>query len=558
MVSKALGVLFLIFAFVTSTMVFGTPSISQQALSVCVYYDAPVDRPNYQLGHIYAVMMRNLLGHFQEVQPKLIPIREYQSRSLFGCDRVAYFGSYYDSPTPESFYNDLSLYKRPVLWSGYNIWNLQTFMGPSAFSRKTGFEFLRLFQYSKKPNPPVTEAGFYKYFDYKGQRFHKLDQIDHRFRKHHSHVEIGLIKKELAEVLSWAEDNHTGLRTPYITAYNDFFYVADIPFSYIHESDRYLIFSDLLFDFLKLPPRHSVKKALVRIEDIHPSTDLRLLYLTLSKFKKYHIPFLISVIPKFVDPFGYLTGVPQSKTLKQNPPLVKALRYAENLGGEFVLHGFTHQLDQQLNCETGASGSDHEFWDGCLRRPLAFESETWVLERIYKAIDHLHDAGLEYVAWLPPHYEASPLAYKMFAKVFPATIQRVRYTPDGADPGNPAHWGGQFFPYEIYQDYYGQRIWPENLGNVRISDKKERDIHVRSTEDILESIRLNSVIRDSWASFFWHSQIVDTEEGLASLDRILKEIHKYGYQFVSLSELNQISPTNPSHHLLPPPPTKKP
>ena len=49
-------------------------------------------------------------------------------------------------------------------------------------------------------------------------------------------------------------------------------YVGELPFVYTSETDRYLVFADLLFDALapRTPERH---RALLRLEDINPRTD---------------------------------------------------------------------------------------------------------------------------------------------------------------------------------------------------------------------------------------------------------------------------------------------
>ena len=47
----------------------------------------------------------------------------------------------------------------------------------------------------------------------------------------------------------------------------NFWYVADMPFSYIGPRDRYLVFADLLHDMLGVQHAES-HKALVRLEDV--------------------------------------------------------------------------------------------------------------------------------------------------------------------------------------------------------------------------------------------------------------------------------------------------
>jgi len=62
------------------------------------------------------------------------------------------------------------------------------------------------------------------------------------------------------------------LYAPYVLRNEMRWYVADLPFSCMHEEDRYLIFADLLFDMLGEPPARCDRRlALVRFEDVHPA-----------------------------------------------------------------------------------------------------------------------------------------------------------------------------------------------------------------------------------------------------------------------------------------------
>jgi uncharacterized protein YdaL len=88
---------------------------------------------------------------------------------------------------------------------------------------------------------------------------------------------------------------------PYILRSGNFWYVADCPFEYVSETDRYLLFADLLHDMLgeDHPRSHRV---LIRIEDVHPLEDPNRLRAVANLLHSEKVPFLISLIPYYVNP----------------------------------------------------------------------------------------------------------------------------------------------------------------------------------------------------------------------------------------------------------------
>jgi peptidoglycan/xylan/chitin deacetylase (PgdA/CDA1 family) len=56
---------------------------------------------------------------------------------------------------------------------------------------------------------------------------------------------------------------------------------------------------------------------------------------------------------------------------------------------------------------------------------------------------------------------------------------------------------------------------------------------------MLEAARLNKVVRDAWASFFWHPVLIRTELGIHSLERLVDGVRAEGYEFVSLQDLRK-------------------
>ena len=105
-------------------------------------------------------------------------------------------------------------------------------------------------------------------------------------------------------------------------------------------------------------------------------------------------------------------------------------------------------------------------------------------------------------------------------------------------------WNGQAFPYEIYGDIHGQRLLPENLGNSQPFE----NAHVlipRTVVEIVADAKRNLVIRDAWASFFYHPFLFnDYNSGgrgsyygdPAELVYLVTEIKKLGYEFIDAED----------------------
>src|SRR5207248_6421115 len=100
-----------------------------------------------------------------------------------------------------------------------------------------------------------------------------------------------------------------GTSFPWALRSRNLTYVGEIPFTYTDETDRQIIFSDLLFDALapSTPERH---RALVRLEDINPTNDPAQLRAAADWLASQGVPFGFGVSPRYLDPTGhYNNGV---------------------------------------------------------------------------------------------------------------------------------------------------------------------------------------------------------------------------------------------------------
>ena len=500
-------------------------SAAGAALRVCLYYDGEDNAAGFLVGERSAVMVRNLLGHFKEVEVTMSALARYAAGALSRCERAIYLGAYFDAKVPDAFLADAAAYRAPFLWMNYNIWKLQERLGAEEFAARWGFAYRRV--EDAAPAPAGEIPHFFREFVYKGATFRKPALLNGAGELI-AHPHIVLVANHSASVLAEAVHSASKARTPYALRKGEHFYIADNPVSVIDQRDRYLILADLLFDFLKLEPRSKKRYALARIEDVDPAYDLKLLYLTIEVFRARKLPFAISLIPRHVGPEGALD-------LTGNMKFVRMIRYAVANGASIMVHGYEHRLTVDLGCGISYSGEGHEFWDGCNHAPLPFESAPFFQRKVERAKKLLDEAKIPYAGWVTPHYAASPLALRVIHANFDRILQQMTYFVEGR-PTTPAYAIDQFFPYSIVRDYYGYHIWPENLGYVPLPEQGGTPQHV---DAMLESARLHKVVRDAWASFFWHPPLIRTSIGLQSLEKLVDGIRAEGYEFVSLQELRR-------------------
>ncbi len=474
------------------------------------------------VGSIHARMLGNLITHFPFTY-YVSPIESYRQGMIARYVATFYIGSTYDNPLPTAFVQDVMASTTPVVWFKYNIWQLA--WTRSNFSSRFGFTFNWL------------DWSGYDTIHYRGQTY----------TKHQADPELGyvwVLHPSTCETVATASmTTDSGEESiPYVVHGANLWYVADLPFSYVGEEDRYLVFCDLLYRMLGVTPPNT-KRAICRIEDVDATADPAQLRAIADYLYSKNVPFAVSVIPVYNDPLGYWNGgVAESARLSREPQVVDALKYMVSKGGKIVLHGYTHQYDSTPNPYNGVTGDDFEFYRLQLDAggstvyvgPVPGDSSKWAGDRVRNGLRELRAAGLTAVAWETPHYAASAADYKAFASIMPTTIQRVLYfdlrlpAAGFKGDGEPTYFGGQFFPYVINNDLYGQKVLPENLGNY----EPEPWIGYRAwlVSDILRCAQKNSVLGDAWASFYFHPFY-----DINALHQIVEGVQGMGYTFVPVS-----------------------
>lgn len=514
-----------------------------------VLYDAPpagVD--GNRLGKAYAIMLRNLLGHWDTVV-EMLPMQRYTAGKLDGFDATFYLGSHYDLPVPAAFLTDARDTRRTVVWFKYKLWLYDTLAGGD-FSASRGLSVQRIRGLNAAPSSSQPRPGFFSDVIYKGRLLRKFYGYDAATGTVMADPDLGVVKiadPARVQTLVYIDNPTTGEQLPYVVRSGNFWYVADLPLSFIGPDDRYLVLCDLLHDMLGVKA-DTRQRALVRFEDVSelvvPANARQLT----DVLQAHRVPFGIAVIPHLRDPLGvYYPGGARDIPFAEARSLKAALGYMIPRGGRVVAHGWTHQYATARNPSTGVSGDDYEFWDRPRNRPVPEDSTAWALERVDRAIAELGQGRYKPFAFEAPHYQASPKAYAAIRQRFPVTWGRLVYytsdTPD-LDPRNPDRdfAVGQFFPYVIRQDHYGNKVLPENLGNIQY----DLDIAAMGggtpqlAADLLAHAANAKVVRDGFASFYFHPFWLSPgfrRPGLQDFKAVIEGIEALGFTWTDPAAL---------------------
>jgi uncharacterized protein YdaL len=524
---------------------------------VLVVYDNPSGQFG-KLGLAYAIMLRNLLGHFTTTVD-LQAVNTYTTGLINNYGAMFYVGSYFGNPLPAAFLSDAQNTTKTIVWFKNNLSQIAgDWQNPnSAFIGKYGFAFDYMYGLNAQPTANAPNPGFFDTVTYKGMPFLKYYSYDATTNTIFSDPDVGVTHiTGAAQQVVPIKNSATNVEIPYIVHSGNFWYVADVPFAYIGPRDRYLVICDVLHDILN-STLSAAPRALVRLEDVSAITTGASMNTLSDYFANTAIPFSIALIPEYRDPLGHYNGG-VSETIKLTDSgaaqLRTALTYAVGKGGKILMHGYTHQYNTQPNPYFAVSGEDFEFWNvGTLSQPLdqpvaEDTTNTWATNRVNTGLRQISQAGFGVpFAFEAPHYKASARDYRIFATKFAKTYQRAfYYTADVPTTGDYAV--GQFFPYTIDKDYYNQRVLPENLGNIEYAipliDPTSTVIY--TAQDILTNADYAKVVRDGFGAFFFHPFWLEPDlqgqgtppvNGLADLQTVINGIKSRGYTFVDASTL---------------------
>jgi uncharacterized protein YdaL len=426
----------------------------------------------------------NLLGHFT-VASVMKPVADYRPGEMNGYDVIFYVGSGLKNEPPQEFLEDVYTTSHQVVW-------LNTGM----------IDFCRRFNVAKRFGFTVSSIDSVSRFDRVRIGTSTLDKGEPKLGM------IRITNGRIARALATAFSSITRREAPYAVQARNLLYFGDSPFAFATPTDHYLFFADYLHEILG-QDHESSHHAMIRIEDVTLFDDPARLREIADLLSSREIPFMVGVIPFFVDP-----GAGIRLSLSDKPELVDALQYMVRNGGTIVMHGVTHQYK-------GVTASDFEFWDDNTGAPIKGETEDQIARKLEMGIQEFMKNGIYPLVWETPHYTASFQLYKTVARYF-STACEQRLALEDADYS-------QYFPYVIKKDLFGQTIYPEDLGYVPL----DPDINKgrASVDLLLAGAKAQLNVRDGISTAFFHAFL-----DLSLLERLVDGMQDLGLTFLDMRE----------------------
>jgi uncharacterized protein YdaL len=514
------------------------PGFFGEGHAVLILFDQP-DPNQEDLDRVDALMLRQLLGHFKTRDIELVSTGEYEKGDIDRYDLVFYVGTKPDLPLPTYLVDDLFYHSGKLVWMGADL---------SKIGSRHSLDRFGL-QPIDRSDSHATNRVLYK-----EKGLWKTDT---------STYAVKVVNQSKCEVLAWATAEvaakvpepadqygakvfHAGqplpmesapatqvpplpaelnfgveistlpaarggppvidgsVRLPWIVEGDKFWYVASNPFSHAIEGSAYLAFCDLLHDIFNSGAKVE-HPAFLRIEDVHAKRIPDDLITAADFLQAEDIPFSFTLVPVYVNP-----ATEEKYYLSNTPRFLSTVRALIARGGVPILHGYTHQN----KAETGV---DYEFWGGPEGGPLA-EDGNFAAEIAVRGLSECFLSEVYPLAWTTPHYAASQVDYRSIRSFFTTAVERRQPIDKiGYD---------QFFPYMIYRDMHEQIIIPENLGYVQPDAGRDPQAILRDADNGL-------VVRDGWASFFFHTFL-----DLDLLKQITTGLEDLGYEWVNLADFN--------------------
>jgi hypothetical protein len=198
------------------------------------------------LGSLYATAAGNMASRFGKVTAE--PVIYYIPGQVNNYTATIYIGSTYDEPIPTAFLNDVLSTTHPVIWAGWNVWQLSGTPGSSANTAfRSHYGWDPSTSYIDTLDDPLTVSS-------NGQSFTRGGLNGANIVAPHitNPAAVTVLARAnctsstgtAANCASIAQS--TGTSFPWAVKSANLTFVGEEPFSYTSATDRVLVFSALL------------------------------------------------------------------------------------------------------------------------------------------------------------------------------------------------------------------------------------------------------------------------------------------------------------------------
>jgi len=251
---------------------------------------------NFTTGYSHALLLSNLIKHFNPFEIFIQPIEDYQSGELLYCNYNFYIGSYYNSRIPSTFLNEALHQPTTLVWMGYNIWQLG-----NLFTQFFGYQFNGLTKLNPFILNPNGLPSFFSDIIYKNYVFKKEISDTPLILTRNLPYELSMLYPTYTlpapPPLAIVKNPWSNETLPYVLQNSNKFYFTENPLTYMSESEHFLILSDLLFNIFNTRPKNGPQVGVTiytnDIINLSPSIEA----LT-DELKKANVPYFLSVSPE--------------------------------------------------------------------------------------------------------------------------------------------------------------------------------------------------------------------------------------------------------------------
>lgn len=285
-----------------------------------------------------------------------------------------------------------------------------------------------------------------------------------------------------------------------------------------------MVIGEALYDVFEREPKDERVKYL-RLEDIHPKTDVKNLKNIATYLKNQEIPYLMAVIPVYTSP-----STKEEIRLSDVPELVEVLQYMQKNGASLILHGYKHQYREN------ETGEGFEFWDVENNRPVYqakedeivsatnedeqvkledFERE-YFLHAIQNGVEEMVSHRLYPLAFEAPHYSMSQAGYEILSEYFSTYVGHLQITDQS--------WKETYGPITSGKPSYlhGMTLIPVTMGYIDRNIQNSNhpfEVSLTNMKSMGEDV---SQYSDAYLAAFYHPYL-----GLDPLKEVLRILNSF-------------------------------